>query len=594
MKVKSIKIQNYKSFGEENNILQLDNLNTIIGKNESGKSNLIDCLSKLDFTGHMDSFYFKNFNKNTGNYPIISVVLTPYKSEKTIYKSNDDTVLTINDRFDINIEGGISETINKNKDFQKNRERMNELNNNVAYNNFNDENTRKNYNQLINMINNAEKSVFIDYTYIKSITEKIYNNDNYEEFSEYLKKCLEYLRKINKLFPSFIELEDISLKSKYTKSYLDDNSKNKTMLKHLLNCINMDLDDVMDYWNLSSEADKANFNEDINEKLTLVIDEFNKFYKQEIVQMKITFENDSLNFVVRTTKKYIDFEERSNGLKWYLNMYLQLLSKTKKYDIENYIILLDEPGVYLHINAQKEVLKLFENFVKNDNQIIYTTQLPSMIYQDKLYRTRLIIKDSIGNSNIGNKYYSLPHKMGSKLETITPLLLAIGMNMGYNFSSLSTNSINIITEGISDYHYLRGYFIQKGINDINIIPSSSVDNIHNIASILIGWGYKFKIILDQDNAGRGQQKVLINKLLINQDDICFINGTNLPKKNSTITIENIFSTGDKSHIGINNEDYSKEKAYYSLETLKKIENNEFQYDANTIRNFEKIIKLLIK
>ena len=112
---------------------------------------------------------------------------------------------------------------------------------------------------------------------------------------------------------------------------------------------------------------------------------------------------------------YIDFEERSNGLKWYLNMYLQLLSKTKKYDIENYIILLDEPGVYLHINAQKEVLKLFENFVKNDNQIIYTTQLPSMIYQDKLYRTRLIIKDSIGNSNIGNKYYSLPHKMGSKL-----------------------------------------------------------------------------------------------------------------------------------------------------------------------------------
>lgn len=594
MKVKSIKIQNYKSFGEENNILQLDNLNTIIGKNESGKSNLIDCLSKLDFTGHMDSFYFKNFNKNTGNYPIISVVLTPYKSEKTIYKSNDDTVLTINDRFDINIEGGISEIINKNKDFQKNRERMNELNNNVAYNNFNDENTRKNYNQLINMINNAEKSVFIDYTYIKSITEKIYNNDNYEEFSEYLKKCLEYLRKINKLFPSFIELEDISLKSKYTKSYLDDNSKNKTMLKHLLNCINMDLDDVMDYWNLSSEADKTNFNEDINEKLTLVIDEFNKFYKQEIVQMKITFENDSLNFVVRTTKKYIDFEERSNGLKWYLNMYLQLLSKTKKYDIENYIILLDEPGVYLHINAQKEVLKLFENFVKNDNQIIYTTQLPSMIYQDKLYRTRLIIKDSIGNSNIGNKYYSLPHKMGSKLETITPLLLAIGMNMGYNFSSLSTNSINIITEGISDYHYLKGYFIQKGINDINIIPSSSVDNIHNIASILIGWGYKFKIILDQDNAGRGQQKVLINKLLISQDDICFINGTNLPEKNSTITIENIFSTDDKSHIGINNEDYSKEKAYYSLETLKKIENNEFQYDANTIRNFEKIIKLLIK
>ena len=67
--------------------------------------------------------------------------------------------------------------------------------------------------------------------------------------------------RIEKYKIEIIELEDISLKSKYTKSYLDDNSKNKTMLKHLLNCINMDLDDVMDYWNLSSEADKTNFNE---------------------------------------------------------------------------------------------------------------------------------------------------------------------------------------------------------------------------------------------------------------------------------------------------------------------------------------------
>lgn len=594
MKVKSIKIQNYKSFGEENNILQLDDLNTIIGKNESGKSNLIDCLGGLDFTGHINQFYFKNFNKNTGNYPIIYVVLSPYKSEKTIYKSCNDTLLTIKDMFNISIDGGISEIIKKNKDFQNNREKMNELSNNVSYNNFNDENTRKNYNQIISMINNAEEKVFIDYTYIRDITEKINNNGKNEEFSKYLQKCLEYLRKINKLFPSFIKLEDISLKSKYTKQYLDDSSKPKTMLKHLLNCINMDFNDVMAYWNISSEADKANFKEDINEKISFVMDEFNKFYKQENVQMMITFENDSLNFVVRTTKKYIDFEERSNGLKWYLNMYLQLLSKIKKYDIENYIILLDEPGVYLHINAQKEVLKLFESFVKKDNQIIYTTQLPSMIYQDKLHRVKLIIKDSIGNSNIGNKYYSLPHKMGSKLETITPLLLAIGMNMGYNFTSLSTDSINIITEGISDYNYLKGYFTQKGINNINIIPSSSVDNIHNIASILIGWGYKFKILLDQDNGGRGQYQVLINKLLINQNDIYFVDGTNLPNKNNIIIIESIFSKKDKEYIGIQNEDYSEEKAYYSLETLKKIENKEFQYDSETISNFDKIVNSILK
>ena len=39
MKVKSIKIENFKSFAEENNRIDLESINTIVGKNESGKSN---------------------------------------------------------------------------------------------------------------------------------------------------------------------------------------------------------------------------------------------------------------------------------------------------------------------------------------------------------------------------------------------------------------------------------------------------------------------------------------------------------------------------------------------------------------------------
>ena len=39
MKVKSIKIDNFKSFAEENNRIDLESINTIVGKNESGKSN---------------------------------------------------------------------------------------------------------------------------------------------------------------------------------------------------------------------------------------------------------------------------------------------------------------------------------------------------------------------------------------------------------------------------------------------------------------------------------------------------------------------------------------------------------------------------
>ncbi len=587
MKVKSVKIQNFKSFAEENNRIDLDNINTIVGKNESGKSNLIQAIGKLELTGINDTNYFKNNNKNNMKKPSISLVLIPYKSEENIYKSIKDTIITINDQYDIDIDGGLTEIISNDKNFQTSRERMNELNKNIY---FNDENKRKQFSNIIKMINNAESKVFINYTYIDNIISSLENNSTYEDFIQCLKECREYLMKFHSIFPRFILLDDIGLKTKYTRKYLEDNTQSKQMLKYLLKTIGIDFNSLMGYWKLSQDDDKYNFVEEINSKIETIITEFNKFYKQEKVKLRVNFDMDSLNFVVKTNNKYLNLSERSNGLKWYLNMYIQLLAKTQKYDIENYVVLLDEPGVYLHVNAQKEILNLFEDFTSKDNQIIYTTQLPSMIYQNDLYRTRTIIKDDSGNSNIGNRYYSLPHKMSSKKETITPILTAIGMNMEYSFTAMDSKKVNIITEGISDYNYLKAFLMQNRYKkEYNIIPSSGVDNIHNIISILIGWGYKYKILIDQDKEGRKEYKVLTNKLLVDLNDIKFVDGTNKENNNLNFSIEGLFSEEDKNNIGINNEDYSDEKAYYSLELLKRVENNEYKYSDETLDHFDKII-----
>lgn len=585
MKVKSVKIQNFKSFAEENNRIDLDNINTIVGKNESGKSNLIQAIGKLDLTGIDDTNYFKNNNKNNMKKPLISLVLIPYKSEKNIYKSIKETIITINDQYDIDIDGGLTEIISNDKSFQKTREKMNELNKNIY---FSDENKRKQFSNIVRTINNAESKVFINYTYIDNIISSL--ESNYEDFTQYLKECREYLIKFHSIFPQFILLDDIELKTKYTRKYLEDNTQSKQMLKYLLRIIGIDFESLMGYWKLSKDDDKYNFVEEMNSKIETIITEFNKFYKQEEVKLRVNFDIDSLNFVVKTNNKYLNLSERSNGLKWYLNMYIQLLAKTQKYDIENYVVLLDEPGVYLHVNAQKEILNLFEDFTSKDNQIVYTTQLPSMIYQNDLYRTRTIIKDNLGNSNIGNRYYSLPHKMSSKKETITPILTAIGMNMGYSFTAMDSKKVNIITEGISDYNYLKAFLMQNHYKkEYNIIPSSGVDNIHNIISILIGWGYKYKILIDQDKEGRKEYKILTNKLLVDLNDIKFVDGTNKENNNLDFSIEGLFSEEDRNNIGINNDDYSDEKAYYSLEWLKKIENNEYKYSDETLDNFDKII-----
>jgi hypothetical protein len=78
--------------------------------------------------------------------------------------------------------------------------------------------------------------------------------------------------------------------------------------------------------------------------------------------------------------------------------------------------------------------------------------------------------------------------------------------------------------------------------------------------------------------------------MIELSDIIFIDGEKLSIEKKIFTIEDVFSERDKKEIGINNEDYSEEKAYYSLELLKKIESGVFKYDSKTIENFDKIFK----
>ena len=79
----------------------------------------------------------------------------------------------------------------------------------------------------------------------------------------------------------------------------------------------------------------------------------------------------------------MSFSERTNGLRWYISLFIDILAQ--KNNRENPILfLLDEPGVYLHVNAQKKILELFQDLTKTKNQVIYTTHSPYMINEDEI------------------------------------------------------------------------------------------------------------------------------------------------------------------------------------------------------------------
>ena len=63
MKIKSIIISNYKSLGEERNVLLLeDNITALIGKNDSGKSNILEALGNISFIHHINDDFFSKID----------------------------------------------------------------------------------------------------------------------------------------------------------------------------------------------------------------------------------------------------------------------------------------------------------------------------------------------------------------------------------------------------------------------------------------------------------------------------------------------------------------------------------------------------
>lgn len=84
----------------------------------------------------------------------------------------------------------------------------------------------------------------------------------------------------------------------------------------------------------------------------------------------------------------IRLEERSKGFQWFFSFDLMFMYESKG-TFKGCVILLDEPGLHLHPDAQKDLLLRLEEYAK-ENTLIYTTHLPFMIDLRKPERIRVL------------------------------------------------------------------------------------------------------------------------------------------------------------------------------------------------------------
>ena len=84
----------------------------------------------------------------------------------------------------------------------------------------------------------------------------------------------------------------------------------------------------------------------------------------------------------------IELESRSKGLQWFFSFFLVFLAESKDAH-SNCILLLDEPGLSLHPNAQMDLISFFNNLSER-NQLIYTTHLPFLVDHNNLDRVKAV------------------------------------------------------------------------------------------------------------------------------------------------------------------------------------------------------------
>ena len=354
MKLKNITINNYKSFGNTDNSLFIDKLNAVIGKNESGKSNIIDCLSGIKAIGSTTQEYFLPKNRKYSNPIQIDLCFETYDNEYEAFGFSRTTSITLKSFNEYLLLGEMSDYISNSQKYNTLLSEIDELKIGVF---FQQQTNKENLNKVIENLKCANSKIFVNEASYKNIIQalKKSNVEKYMKLAKAIEEAIAFLEDLYCIFPKFIKIEDVMLSSKYTLETV----KTDKLLEKFLSICSININDLIQKMNSTDIADIRNYEKNINRNIkNNFTDKFNDFYSQEYVNIEIAINSKELNILIDTSQNYLKYDERSNGLKWYISAFIQLQYTENQNckSFKNNIILMDEPGVYLHANAQRELV----------------------------------------------------------------------------------------------------------------------------------------------------------------------------------------------------------------------------------------------
>ena len=575
IKLKKVEINKYKSFLDKQEIDIENGVTRIVGKNESGKTALLEALAKFNYFDSEDTDF--DFN-STNDYP--RGMLKKYQQE---YPDDDFQVIACTFELSEELLKQISDDVGKDVYTDKTIKIARKYNNGMTY--IISADTKKFIENFVQKytIEETLKEELITCKSVKELAEKIESNSDLQTMhnelkTKYIDNAFEtfsdivtgYIAKkyIKPNLPQFLYFDEyyalpgtINL-NKFANGQVDEtfSKEQQDITKALFELSNIDIAKVMnsdEYEDFIAELEATSNN--ITDKL---LEYWTTNQNLEIKFDIQTKENTStrefekfLQIRIRNTKHRVTLplRNRSKGFIWFFS-FLVWFSKVQ--EKENLIILLDEPGLNLHAEAQSDLLKYIDKELLPKYQVIYTTHSPFMIESDKLDEVRTVYDSN--NSKIGS---IISNALEEKDQgTLFPLQAALGYNIAQN---LYISDKNLLVEGVADLMFITvisnilNANNREGLNDdITIVPVGGLDKVATFISLLRGNKLNMVCLLDTftDQKGKKRLENLVNEKIIKDNQIKFFD--QYIDRLSVADIEDMFEI--EEYLKLFNEEFSKE------------------------------------
>ena len=218
---------------------------------------------------------------------------------------------------------------------------------------------------------------------------------------------------------------------------------------------------------------------------------------------------------------------RSRGFVFFFS-FLAYFDRQKRDAQGPIILLLDEPGLYLHAKAQEDLLRFIEDELRPEHQVLYTTHSPFMVDPRRLDRVRILEDKSVETDaelaygDGGTKVTADVLEPGS--DSLFPLQGALGYEL---CQTLFVGPNCLVVEGPSDLLYLQimgDLLTQRGRQGLSpqwtITPVGGAEKVPTFAALLGAQrGLKCAVLLDLTSRGKQKVKELYKRRLLKKKNV---------------------------------------------------------------------------